>query len=46
MLGNKQQVMWNTSHNRADGYNEKALVVARILRERNRTAIRRSGGAE
>lgn len=43
-------VAWNTSHNRTDGYNEKArmrhveLVVARILRERNRTANRRSRG--
>jgi hypothetical protein len=52
VLGNKRQVTWNTSHNRADGYNEKArlrhveLVVSRNLHERNRTAIRRSGGAE
>jgi hypothetical protein len=48
----KYSVTWNTSSNRADGYNEKArmrhveLVVARVLRERARTANMRSRGLE
>ena len=52
VLEDKRRAMWNTSHNRADGYNKKArlrhveLVVARILRGRNRTAIERSRGTE
>ena len=52
VLDDKRRAMWNTSHNRADGYNEKArfrhveLVVARILRGRNKTAIERSRGTE
>jgi hypothetical protein len=46
----KKMVTWNTSSNRADLYNEKArarhveLVVARILRSKNRTAIGRLRG--
>ena len=45
-------VTWNASHNRADGYVEKArtrhveVVVARILRERNRATIKRPKGIE
>jgi hypothetical protein len=48
VLGNKRQVTWNTSHHRADRYNEKArlrhmeLIVARILRERGTEPL--SGG--
>ncbi len=45
-------VTWNASHNRADGYVEKArtrhveVVVARILHERNRATIKRPMGIE
>ena len=45
-------VTWNVSHNRADGHDEKArmrhveVVVARILRERNRATIKWPKGIE